>query len=81
MRTTIDLDHDVSAAAKEIAHMENASPGKVVSRLLREALTDGSVESSVSQTASGATGFVPFKPRAVVVSNELIDGLRDAERV
>ena len=31
--------------------------------------------------AASATGFVPFAPRGVVVSNELIDKLRDSEGV
>lgn len=81
MRTTIDLDHDALAAVKEIAHMENTSLGKVVSRLLRQALTGGSAVSPARRAASTATGFVPFEPRGVVVSNELIDRLRDTEGV
>ena len=39
MRTTIDLDNDALIAAKEIARAENTSLGKVISRLVRQALT------------------------------------------
>jgi len=41
MRTTIDLELDVLLAAKEIARAEGVSLGKVVSRLVRQALTGG----------------------------------------
>lgn len=84
MRTTIDLEPDTLMAAKELARQENVSLGKVVSRLLRMALT-GQVGQTAAVAApvgaSSATGFVPFAPRGVVVSNELIDKLRDSEGV
>ena len=82
MRTTIDLEPDTLMAAKELARQENVSLGKVVSRLLRMALTGqvGQIAAAPVGAAS-ATGFVPFAPRGVVVSNELIDKLRDSEGV
>lgn len=95
MLTTIDLDPDALLATKEIARAEGVSLGKVVSRLVRQALTraetagTGSTASamatgseasaSASTPTTTATGFVPFAPRGVVVSNELIDKLRDSE--
>ncbi len=84
MRTTIDLEPDVLMAAKELARQENVSLGKVVSRLLRMALTgQGGVQtgSAAPADAASATGFVPFAPRGVVISNELIDKLRHSEGV
>jgi hypothetical protein len=83
MRTTIDLDLDTLLAAKEIARAENVSLGKVVSRLLRMGLTGQHAQgqASADSSASSVTGFVPFAPRGVVVSNELIDKLRDSEGV
>jgi hypothetical protein len=39
MRTTLDIEADVLAAAKELAHRQGVSAGKVVSSLLRSALT------------------------------------------
>lgn len=39
MRTTLDLDIEVLAAAKEIAGARGVSAGQVVSELLRKALT------------------------------------------
>lgn len=83
MRTTIDLEPDALMAAKELARQENVSLGKVVSRLLRMALTGQGVSSGAAAPvgAASATGFVPFAPRGGVVSNELIDKLRDSEGI
>ena len=80
MRTTIDLEYDTLIAAKEIARAENTSLGKVISRLVRQALTGTTGTTSAPATAT-ATGFVPFEARGVVVSNDLINRLRDAEGV
>lgn len=81
MRTTIDLEYDTLVAAKEIARAENTSLGKVISRLVRQALTGGAAPHPTSHTPATDTGFVPFEPRGVVVSNELINRLRDADGV
>ena len=81
MRTTIDLEYDTLIAAKEIARAENTSLGKVISRLLRQALTGGAASQTISNLPATATGFVPFGPRGVVVSNELINRLRDADGI
>lgn len=83
MRTTMDLDPDALLAAKELARQENVSLGKVVSRLLRQALTGQvmPVDAAIPAGTTSVTGFVPFAPRGVVVSNELIDKLRDSEGV
>ena len=89
MRTTIDLEYDTLIAAKEIARAENTSLGKVISRLVRQALTGTtgttgttSAPATPARPATAtATGFVPFEARGVVVSNDLINRLRDAEGV
>ncbi len=81
MRTTIDLEYDTLIAAKEIARAENTSLGKVISRLVRQALTGGAASQTISNLSDTATGFVPFGPRGVVVSNELINRLRDADGI
>jgi hypothetical protein len=39
LRTTLDIDDDLLAAAKELARREHSSAGKIVSRLLRDSLT------------------------------------------
>ncbi len=74
MRTTLDIDDDLLAAAKDIARRERISAGAVVSRLLRKALTTS--DSRVAETA-GVYGFVPFESRGGIVTNEDIDRLRE----
>lgn len=43
MRTTLELDDDVVAAARELAAAERLSLGSVISRLARRGLTPASV--------------------------------------
>ncbi|MCT0226743.1 hypothetical protein KQ300_00810 [Synechococcus sp. CS-1331] len=79
MRTTLDIEDDVLAAARELALRQGTTAGQVVSRLLRAALSGAP---STGQAAAGAppsvAGFRPFQARAgVVVTNEQIDQLRD----
>jgi len=81
MRTTIDIENDVLAAAKEIARMENAGVGKVISRLVRQALAGSATDADAHGKSSPATGFQPFPARGIIVTNELIDRLRDTEGV
>ena len=80
MRTTLDLDDDVLASAKEIALREKKTAGQVLSELARQALTHGPHGQAGGRSArSGAAafGFKPFAPRGAVVTNELIRKLRD----
>ncbi|MBU9767314.1 antitoxin [Mycobacterium sp. TNTM28] len=44
MRTTLDLDDDVVAAARELAASERRSLGAVISELARRGLTPAQVE-------------------------------------
>ena len=79
MRTTLDIEDDVLAAARELARRQGTTAGQVVSHLLRAALSGAA---STGQAAAGAppsvAGFRPFQARAgVVVINEQIDQLRD----
>lgn len=50
MRTTLKIDGDVVAAARELASMENRSLGSVISELARRGLTPAQV---------GADGDLP----------------------
>jgi Arc/MetJ family transcription regulator len=80
MRTTIDIEDDVLAAAKELARMQNVSAGQIVSRLVRQALA-GSQGATKSLQRSGKTGFRPFPSRGVMVSDKQVNLLRDQEGV
>ena len=83
MRTTLDIDDDVLAAAKELARKEGATAGQIVSRLLRNSLT-GAQQSdrSPSRRGGGVAGFRPFAAKSgVVVTNDLVNALRDSEGI
>ena len=78
MRTTLDLDEDVLASAKEIARRENKTAGQVLSELARQALTQGARPATLAKREPLAVhGFRPFAPRGAVVTNALIQKLRD----
>lgn len=83
MRTTLDIDDDLLAAAKELARRENVTAGQVVSRLLREGLT-GARAAPVARGQGkrpSVGGFRPFTGRGKAVTNEQVNVLRDAEGV
>lgn len=85
MRTTLDIEDDVLAAAKELARREHRSAGAVISELVRRSLT-GPGSNGPSQVVEAASpssvgGFRPFASRGAVVTDELVNALRDAEGV
>ena len=79
MRTTLDLDDHVLASAKEIARREKTTAGRVVSELVRRALTSTALEAGAvrAREPAGAYGFKPFASRGKLVTRETIDRLRD----
>ena len=78
MRTTIDIEDDVLAAAKELARLQNVSAGYIVSKLVREALAG---HQKVQSSGKSITGFRPFPARGKLVTNDKINELRDREGV
>jgi len=81
MRTTLDIEDDVLAAAKELARRQGTSAGRMVSRLLRAALAGEPQEAQAGETKrAGVAGFRPFAAAdQKLVTNEQIDQLRDRE--
>ncbi len=82
MRTTLDIDPDVLQAAKELAKREHKTAGQVVSDLLRSALNQRRTENSDGsgrevQEERSVYGIQPFTSRGGVVTNQLIDELKD----
>jgi hypothetical protein len=78
MRTTLDLDDDVLASAKEIARREKKTAGQVLSELARRALTQDAVAPvGVARDRAAVFGFRPFARRGAVVTNQRIQQLRD----
>jgi hypothetical protein len=78
MRTTLDIADDVLAAAKELARRQGRTAGEVISALARQALTGG--QRGVRE-APAAYGFRPFPAGNRVVTDEIIDELRDHDGV
>lgn len=72
MRTTVDIEDDVLAAAKEIARQRGLTIGKVLSDLARQALMS-------TKTVSMRNGIplFPVQPGAGIVTPELVNQLRD----
>ena len=79
MRTTLNIDDDLLMAVKEVARRESRSAGSVVSSLLRECLS-GPKTAGVAIEANESRaefGFRPFPKRGGIVTNALIDRLRE----
>lgn len=82
MRTTLDIDDDLVAAAKELARREGSTAGAVVSRLLRRSLTGLDAPVPSARAPRLVAGFQPFAARpGVVATNDQVDALRAAEGV
>jgi hypothetical protein len=76
MRTTLDIADDVLQAAKERARRENKTAGEVISELARSALTSPPPHTRVSEPRAHY-GLRPFPKRGGIVTNEMIDRLRE----
>jgi hypothetical protein len=76
MRTTLDIANDVLHAAKERARREKKTVGEVISELARSALT-ASPQALSAREPKAVYGFRPFPRRGGVVTNALIDTLRE----
>jgi hypothetical protein len=72
MRTTVNLEEDVLMAAKELARQQGVTVGKIVSDLVRQALT----RRPAGVTRQGIPIF-PVQPKAGIVTPELVNQLRD----
>ena len=77
MRTTLDIADDVLHAAKELARRQGRTAGQVISELARASLTS---EAKVTGSAEDEFfGFRPLPASGNVVTNELINALRDED--
>ena len=79
MRTTLDIDDDVLAAAKELAKVRDSTAGQVISELARRALTGGvgSSESKASRLILKNGWYVLPSRGGPVITNELVARLLD----
>ena len=92
MRTTLDIADDILFAAKEIAQREKKPLGEIISDLARRAFANPAAATFSNADGNSAAplrvaerlapyGITPLPARGGVVSNELIDRLRDAEGI
>jgi len=75
MRTTLDIDDDVLAAAKALAERRKTTAGRVISELARQALTRPARAAGEAETRGGflfENGWYVLPSRGGVVTNELI---------
>lgn len=80
MRTTLQLDDDVLAAARVLARQQHSSLGAVISALARQALMG--TAAGFSSTAEGADHrnglpLLPWKETGAPVDLEIVNQLRD----
>jgi len=76
VRTTLDIDDDVLQAAKELARHQKKTVGALISELARKALSTPPGGGTAKQPKS-LHGMRPFPPRGGIVTNEMIDKLRE----
>ena len=76
MRTTLDIADDVLFAIKERAKRDRRTLGEVLSEVARAGL-NGLGLNSAPNSPESFFGFQPLPPRGHVISNELIDQLRE----
>ncbi len=79
MRTTLDIDDDVLEAAKALSRQTRRTAGAVLSELARRALTTLPSDGKPGRQAQKVGGFAPFERRGGIVTNELIDRLREGD--
>ncbi len=74
MRTTLNLDDDILGATHEPAKRQKRTTGQVISDLVRQAL-----QAPIHTAGAGAPvlGFRPFASRGPLVTNEIVDKLRE----
>jgi len=76
MRTTLSIDDDILAAARELAQNENKTVGEVISSLARKAMQP---ESAPHRTRNGVR-LLAVRPGAQRVTSELVRQLEEELR-
>jgi hypothetical protein len=73
MRTTLAIDDDILAVAKELADVQQTSVGAVISSLARRGLIPSKL---ISASRDGVPQF-PIQPGSKPVTLEIVNKLRD----
>lgn len=77
MRTTLEIDNDVLQAARELSKHHKKTIGAIISELARKALN--AVPKDQASEPEVIYGFQPFPKDGKVVTNEMIDRLRQED--
>ena len=86
MRTTLDIDDDVLAAAKSLAKAANTTAGRIISDTMRRAIQNGLAEQRpltselkavAPQAVYGFTALTPSGQR--IVTPDMVRALRDEQ--
>ena len=87
MRTTLDIEDDVLFAAKEVAKREKKTVGAVVSEWARRSFqTPATVLSAQEPPPTTGRplakyGFLPLPHRGVIITNEMVNRIREEEGI
>jgi hypothetical protein len=73
MRTTLDIDEDVLESVKELADKRGTTAGRVLSELVRSALTSR----GVNARKRNGVPILPKRRGAHLVMPEIVNRLRD----
>lgn len=74
MRTTLNLDDDILGATHELARRQKKTAGQVISELVRQALQSPALGPSAE---APVLGIRPIPARGKIVTNEIVDRLRE----
>ena len=85
MRTTLDLDEDILAAAKSLAKAGQTTAGRIISDTMRRAIQLGLADPSPSMPAKSVAmepqavhGFVPLTSSGQqIVTSDMVRAIRD----
>lgn len=84
MRTTLDLDDDVLAAAKSLAKAANTTAGRIISDTMRRAIQNGLTQPQPSMAGlqvaepQAVYGFAPLTAAGQhIVTPDMVRALRD----
>lgn len=83
VRTTLDIEDDVLAAAREVARAQKRSAGAVISDWARATLMSRADVSSaiVAESPLAQYGVRPLPRRGALVTDEIVRRLRDEEGI
>ena len=80
MRTTLDIEDDVLQAVKELARREGGTSGKVISALVRQALSGPSEKKSKAFVYKNGVPVLPHRD-GEIITLEHIQSIMDKEGI